>query len=749
MTSKPSLKFYITNTTLWLTYLVVGSMLVSSFVVYANPNVSTSANTNSNSYSEKIDYNAVQSGSLFFKSEQGITHSLVAISDYNVDVSAMMARVVLTQSFINSSNDWVEGIYVFPLTEGVAVDDMEMWIGERFIKAEIQERKQAKKTYEIAKKAGKKASLVEQQRPNMFTTSLANIPPGETIKIKISYLQQVPLLANTFSLRLPLTITPRYIPAEFSEAKLNYEREQTAQQLEQQTRPIDINQGIGWSVNTFTVPDAASITPFQVPEHLGQKASIAVNLNVGLPLAEVHSDYHKINHSVGQQTHKISLINANVTMNRDFVLNWTLSESVRPQAAYFKESKQGYDYGLFMITPPTASKVAQNIDNTIAKEMIYIIDTSGSMGGVAIRQAKQALDFAVKQLKAKDKFNIIEFNSTFTTLFKQSKSASNSSVNRAVNWINNLQANGGTEMVAALKAATGESAGSGYIRQIVFITDGSVGNEEQLFRIIKSQLYDSRLHTVGIGSAPNSHFMERAAELGRGSFNYIGNVGEVQQKMSELFNRINQPMLTDITISWPNENVELLPHKIPDLYATEPLIVSARWPSNSSFNDSQEMTVSGKINQQLWLQDMPINKAMQQSGIATWWARQKIKHLTYELYDSNDKIEKQTYIDKITTLAIKNRLLSKYTSFVAVEKTPSRILTDILKKRAVPNAMPNGSMQAIPIAQTATFANRQIKVGLLMLFITALCMLAKRSKRQYHQLALQQTATKNIGVDNV
>ncbi|WNC71550.1 marine proteobacterial sortase target protein [Thalassotalea psychrophila] len=737
MTPKPLLKYYLTSTALWLTYLVVGSMLVSCFVVYASAN--TTANSSSTQYSEKIDYSAVESGSLFLKSEQGVVYSLVTDSDYQIDVNAMMARVVVTQSFINTSNDWVEGIYVFPLTEGAAVDDMEMWIGERFIKAEIQERKQAKKTYDVAKKAGKKASLVEQERPNMFTTSVANIPPGEIIKIKISYLQQVPLLANTFSLRLPLTITPRYIPKEYTEKKLKYEQQQTAKQLEQQTQPIDIKQGLGWSVNTFTVPDTSRITPLQVPEHLGQKASISINLDVGLPLSEVNSDYHQINHSEKEQTHKISLTNSCIVMNRDFVLNWTIKESSRPQAAYFKESKGGYDYGLFMITPPTALKTSI----TIPKEMIYIIDTSGSMGGVAIKQAKQALNFAVKQLTPTDRFNIIEFNSTYTTLFNQSEFASKSSVNRAINWISSLQANGGTEMVGALKAATGVSSDSGYIRQIVFITDGSVGNEEQLFRIIRSKLYDSRLHTVGIGSAPNSHFMERAAELGRGSFSYVGNVGEVKQKMNALFNRIAQPMLTDININWPSEQVELLPNKIPDLYATEPLIISARWPSNSLLNNTAPMTVSGEINQQLWLQDMPVNSAMKQSGIATWWARQKIKHLTYELYDSNDRAEKQQYIDKITKIAINNRLLSKYTSFVAVEKTPSRKLADILKKRPVPNAMPKGSTQKIPLAQTATNANALFKVGVLMLLITGLCMLATCSRRQYHKLVLSNYKLNN------
>jgi len=708
-------------------------------------------------YQASIDYHKVSAGNLYLKSDKGYQHSLVLSSDYVVDVNAMMARVTLTQSFTNTSTDWVEGVYVFPLASDVAVDDMEMVIGERIIKAEIKERLQAQKSYQQAKKAGKKASLVEQQRPNLFTTSVANIPLGESIKIKISYLQQVPLSDHTFSLRLPLTITPRYIPREVTEAKINYQQQQTAKLLEQQQQDINFSQGVGWSVNTHIVPDASKITPFQIADHMGQQASIKVNLNIGLPIAGITSRYHQINQNQQHDNQTIRLAEARVPMNRDFVLNWQIKENSLPQAAFFTESKHGYDYGLLMLTPPAAPQTLVRIP----KEMIYIIDTSGSMGGVAIKQAKQALAYAMKQLSPLDKFNIIEFNSTYTQLFNQPKSASASKVNTALNWIDRLEANGGTEMLSALKAATGVKASDGYFRQVVFITDGSVGNEEQLFRVIKHELFDSRLHTVGIGSAPNSHFMERAAELGRGSYNYIGNIAEVKQKMAELFNRISQPMLTDIIVTWPSKNVELLPAKIADLYATEPLIISARWPSveQASTNSGKGLTINvrGKINQQQWQQKLSINHAAQQSGIVTWWARQKIKQLNYQLYDTYgtfDKNKKQAIIEQITAVAINNRLLSKYTSFVAVDKTPSRKLAEILKTKPVANAMPQGSTQAIPIANTATSANLQLKVGLLMLLITALCMLAKRTQRQYlllmrkEPLKIKQTAMRKKDVNH-
>ncbi len=716
MTGKANFKTKLTHIAQWLMYIILGQLMLISFITYAQPSDSNNSILNTASVEKNINYHDISAGSLYFKNEQGVKHSLVLSTDYNVDVTALMARTTLTQTFTNSSQQWVEGIYVFPLSEGVAVDAMQMKIGEQVIVAEIKPRQQAKKIYQQAKQAGKKASLLEQERPNLFTSSIANIPPGESIVITISYLQSVRLQGELFSLRLPLTITPRYIPGEVFEQDKQKLSQALASYVDEDQQKIAIQASSGWSLNTTTVVDAARITPLQIPASAAQQATINVNLNIGFPLVEVSSLYHKIRKNGDQ----VSLQDRSVAMNRDFVLTWRINPKVSPNGAFFSESKDGYDYGLIMINPPKLPKTSLKM----RKEMLYIIDTSGSMGGVAIRQAKQALEFAVQQLEPLDKFNIIEFNSSYRLLFAQSTLAATYQVDQAINWIRNLDANGGTEMLPALQQALASSTESGFIRQIVFITDGSIGNEAQLFQLIQQKLMNARLHTVGIGSAPNSYFMQRAAELGRGSFSYIGNVAEVKLKMAQLFTRINQPLLTDILVQWPSSEVELLPEKIADLYVGEPLIISARWPSQAQ----GEVVVSGKVLNNSWLQKMPVTQAMPQSGVATWWARQKIKQLNFQLYRSQQTEQKQALISEITEVAIANKLMSKYTSFVAVQKQASRKVNQYLQQQAVANAMPAGTSIPIPLAQTATNARQQFILALmLMLFSTVLFITGRTS----------------------
>ena len=714
MTKNPQLNYQIHTLILWLGYLTLGTAMVVSFVAQAN----------SSQYQQSIDYHAIESGSLFIKNKHGFKNSVATDSSYSIEVTGLMARVTLNQSFSNRSNDWVEAIYAFPLANGVAVDDMTMRIGERVIKGKI------------AKKQGKKASLVEQERPNLFTTSVANIAPNENISITISYLQVLPMDNDTFSLRLPLTINPRYIPIEYKQAVLQAEQEYIADEIAEHSKPVNFSNGSGWSRNTKTVIDASRVTPFMVASDLAAKAKIDIKLNVGLPTVNVKSLYHSITLSEnvdGNNSSHIELAKSAIPMDRDFVLQWQIAPSSRPQAAFFKETKGNYHYGLFMVNPPAIKGRHQQIN----KDMLYIIDTSGSMGGTAIVQAKQALQYAIQSLSPSDSFNIIEFNSTHSSLFNQSRVADKGNVNSALNWISKLQANGGTEMLPALHQALVAPSKSGLLKQIIFITDGSIGNEEQLFQAIAAQLGNARLHTVGIGSAPNSYFMEQAAQMGRGNYFYIGNINEVNSQMATLFNKINTPMLTDILINWPSSNVEMLPNKVPDLYANEPLVISARWPVADEIKSSNAMRAEGQISEQIWQQDLMMNQAPQQSGVATWWARQKITQLNYQMikHYGNDT-KRESLKQEITKLAIDNRLLSKYTSFVAIEKTPSRLMTELLKKQALKNAMPNGSTLAIPLANTATWASAQLKVGFILLLIVALCMLAKSVQRKSKDLQI-------------
>ncbi|GAA6171752.1 marine proteobacterial sortase target protein [Colwellia sp. KU-HH00111] len=713
-----------TNTKLF--YLCVLLFVLLNFIIVSQVNGQsvTSANTTTKS----IPYQDISSGSLYFKHTAGYLPALTQNSDYQVQVNGLLARVNFSQSFKNTSDDFVEAVYVFPLINDAAVDSMVMEIGERRIVGKIKEKQQALKLYKKAKQQGKKASLVSQQRPNLFTTKLANIAPGETIKVNISYVQSVKLKDEIFSLRIPLTLTPRYIPTP------------------SHTRKLDTN---GWAVANTRVPDADKITPLQMrvnnTELHMQTVSLDVNLQTGLPIAQINSLYHPIkqysvptqqfNDGKASQGLAVTLADKKVLLDQDFVLQWQLSQGNTPKAAFFSQTKTAtdddYHYGLLMVMPPKASQV-----KAIDKEVVYIIDRSGSMGGVAIRQAKQALKTALALLKPTDSFNIIAFDSHSDSLFSQSKRASTTNIATAEKWLSEITAGGGTNMYPAIaralavtptKQSIEQPHNKSSYRQVVFITDGSVGNEDELLLLIENNLANTRLHTIGIGSAPNGYFMTQAAKVGRGTYRYIGNISEVQQQMTQLFSQISKPLMTNIQVNWPQSSVEMFPQQLPDLYAGEPLVISARWLKSPHQSLSPLIRISGELAQAKWLETIEIDNSSQQAhlmknkqvdnSISQWWARNKIKHLNLLKRRSTSAEQARQLTSNITRLALKHQLVSPFTSFVAVEQQVSRKGNLPLTTTGVKNLMPKGSTQAIPLAKTALGLAGYFYMSLLLVSI--------------------------------
>ncbi len=703
----------------------------------------------------QIPFNQVKFGSLFFKSANGYFSQLSQNSDYRVEVNGLLARVYFSQTFTNDSDDYLEAVYVFPLSEDAAVDAMVMEIGERRIHGSIKEKQQAKKLYLKAKQQGKKASLVSQQRPNMFTTKVANIAPHQSIKISLSYLQAVNFANDEFSLRLPLTITPRYIVQPKGNNRTLTNEQQSSLSLNN-NEVIKLSQSHGWAINNTRVPDASEITPPQISKQeriaQGQKVSIAVKLNSELPLIKIKSSYHKIYQShatvANNQSVVVTLANNNALLEQDFELHWQLANGQSPQAAFFSDSDDNSQYGLLMLMPPKGLA-----GQTIAKEVIYIIDVSGSMGGVAIKQAKLALAQAVDLLTAQDSFNIIAFNDQSQLLFRHSQQINDNSRYRAKQWIAQLQAGGGTNMLPVIELALAEQHTSGdqqsKLKQVIFITDGAVGNEAELFNVMDKKLNKTRLHTVGIGSAPNGYFMRQAAETGRGTYRYIGKINEVQQKMQQLFDEISRPMMTDIEIDWPSDQVEIFPQQIPDLYAGQPMVVSVKWHKKLSGGQNSSggkkpiemIKISGQLSSQSWQQELLISSLIKKTsstkdnrqnliaenvfesvgkqkfnGISTWWGRQKIKHLTQQYRRSYGEQQQQLQ-RQITNLALKHSLLSKFTSFVAIEDIISRPKEAKLNSQAVANLMPKGSMQMVPLANTALGILSYMYLGTALLVI--------------------------------
>ncbi len=736
-----------------LTIAVILFILLNSIPVNAGEQIANDINE-----AEIInDIAEVGQGTLLFKQDNQYAKAAQLNIDVAMIVTGMINRVSVTQSFSNTTDHWQEGIYVFPLPENAAVDQLRLKIGDRIIKGQIKEKQAAKKIYQQAKKSGKQAALTEQERPNIFTTSVANIAPHETIKVEIEYQQIVNYDNGIFSLRFPMVIGSRYIPGKqviegFSgsgwaltrtspldstaDADLLAVTERTPSRkfdvasttpspssspcvpLHQHLDTLATNREKKCGLNTDEVPDAARITPpvLQPGSERKNKVTIKINLDAGLALEKIDSPYHEIEVNKQSDQYQIILKQESTLANRDFELFWKPHSSVAPKAALFTEEKNGDTYAMIMMLPPNSEK-----HETLNKEIVYVIDTSGSMGGQSIMQARTALELALTRLKPGDRFNVIQFNSQTSKLFKQSEWVTPESLQQAINYVRSLNARGGTEMATALRTALANQDENNDLRQVIFLTDGSIGNEQALFEIIQNKLGRSRLFTIGIGSAPNSHFMQRAANFGRGTHTYIGKLDEVQARMRALFEKIESPVLKDISIDWTQTNMEIWPQKIIDLYQGEPLLITAK--TNQALG---EVKVTGQVARNNWSSSLKLSGGQNQNGISTLWARNKIAALMEQKHDAEFESIKKTIIET----ALEHHLVSKFTSLVAVDVTPVRPKDQELDSHTIPTHLAEGWKHNKVFGQqfpaTATNARMNFIIGLLLMLLTSLIYLTRR-----------------------
>ena len=630
-----------------------------------------------------------QSGSLLLRMQSGYEVATRINTEIDVKVSGPIARTTVRQQFRNDGPGWVEGVYVFPLPEDAAVDRLRMRVGERFIEGEIREKEQARKEYEAAKAAGQRTGLVEQQRANLFTTSLANLAPGATVVVEIEYQETLDYEAGVFSIRIPTTLTPRYIPGT----------------------PLPDRQGSGWSADTVEVPDASLITPPVVTRSADHRLVLHAEIDAGVPLESVVSRYHPISVTPDGGVYRVELAGAQTQTDHDLELRWKPVPGEAPRAALFTEEKAGATHYLLMMLPPT---VTPDDVPRMPRELVFVIDTSGSMHGTSLQQAKSALRHALGELAAGDRFNVIQFNSVTHALFDQSVDATAPNVRTARDYVSGLAANGGTEMRPALELAFAEPPAETHLKQIVFITDGAVGNEAGLYSLIEAELGAARLFTVGIGSAPNGWFMEKAAELGRGTATFVSALHEVDEKMGRLFAKLSQPQVTGITVEWPGQQAEAYPAVVPDLYAGEPIVVTAKLPAAP--RDGDRLRVSGHSATGGWSTELPLRGTRRYPGVAALWARSAIGELMVRERRGGDA---EAIRKAVVATALAHHLVSQYTSLVAVDRTSARPEAASLEREQVPNLLPWGqSHPAIfGFPATATGWQAQTAAGLVLVLL--------------------------------
>ena len=560
-------------------------------------------------------------------------------TDVKAEIFGNVARVEVTQSFSNPYDKKIEAVYVFPLPHRAAVDDMEIHVGDRTIKGILKKRDEARRIYEQARKNGQVAALLDQERPNIFTQSVANILPGNRIDVKIRYLETLPYADQNYTFSFPMVVGPRFIPGAFTSDGRR-----------------------GWSSNTTDVPDASQITPpvLQPGQRSSHDISLAVALDAGTQLVELGSPSHMVDisrRSEGRAT--IELRQEDSIPNKDFVLRYNLAGNA-PRLSLLPHRKDTHGYFLMLIQPeanPAPEKITP-------KEMVFVVDGSGSMRGFPIEKVKQAMRHSLENLNTNDTFQIIKFSNHAETFAPTPVAATEANIQESLGYVESLSGRGGTIMLEGVRAALTPPKDPERLRIISFMTDGYIGNENQILTFLRQNLGAARLYSFGVGSSVNRYLLDKMAELGRGTVEYVLLEDDAGKAVKRFYERIRNPYLTDIVLDWGGALVEdVYPKRIPDLFVGQPVVLHGRYMESGSSRLTLNARLGGKPFQQKVNVHFP-HEREEGEAIATLWARARIEELT----NQNIATPKPEIEEEITKVALAHRLVSAYTSFVAVEE---------------------------------------------------------------------------------
>jgi len=571
----------------------------------------------------------ITEGSLRVMDDKGVSRGLCPLkkTDVRAEISGFISRVTVTQTFQNPFAEKIEAVYTFPLPNDAAVDDMTIEIGERTIKGRIMERKKAQETYETAKQQGKTAALLEQQRPNIFTQSVANITSGAEIKVIIIYVETLKYADDTYEFRFPMTIGERYIPSSVDAA------------------------------------DAAKISP-KSKVRPGHTVSLEVNLEAGVSVENLSSVTHEIETAqFSPSKYSVKLRSEEEIPNRDFVLRYKTA-GVKIEDAILTHKDERGGFFTLLLQPPDRVMPA----DTMPKEIVFVMDNSGSMDGFPIKKAKEAMRLTLENVNPNDTFNVITFAGDTRILFENPVAATKENIEKAKKWLDDSDAGGGTEMMKAISAALAPSDSQNHVRIVCFMTDGQVGNEAEIIAEVQKH-QNARVFAFGIGDSVNHLLLDEISREGRGEVEYVGLKDDGSAAARRFFERVRNPLLTDISLEFKGIDAdEVFPKLIPDLFDAKPVSVVGRYKAGGK----GVIVMRGKMQGNAFEREIAVDFSETEAAndvLATIWARRKVADLTRRDYTGLQKNAMQTDLQSVmTNLGLEFKLLTPFTSFVAVDE---------------------------------------------------------------------------------
>ena len=581
--------------------------------------------------------------------------------DVDARVSGSLAEVTVEQVYENRVQGRVEAVYIFPLPDDAAIHEMVMVIGERRIVADLRERQAARVAYEEARDNGQAASLLEQERPNVFTMSVANIMPGEQIRVLVRYVEQVPYRDGRYRFHFPTVVGPRFIPGT----------------------PLRLS-GTGVVPDTAAVPDASRITPSVLPEgaRTPYEVDFDLDLEAPMPVLEVSSSSHNLAiQRITDGRLRAELVESERQPDRDIELSYALAGDAPAlgMLSHFDTERGGFF--TLMVEPPRQLSV----EDIRPKELVFVLDSSGSMTGAPLDTSVQAVRYALDHLNPSDTFQIIQFEESASSLSPVPLANTPTNVRRANAYLDSLQGGGGTNMTEGIVAALRPPPDPQRMRIVLFLTDGFIGNDGEVIALVGREIGQSRLFSLGVGSSVNRYLLDRMATEGRGTVHYV-NVGEPTTEVVEAFyGRFRNPVLTDITVDWGGLDVsDVVPGRIPDVFEGSPLMLTGRFRAGGTAT----IHVRGKYGQRPV--EIPMLVALSpgaepRPAVPYLWARRRIDELQVALAGDPTSLRAQ-----ILPLALQFDIMSQFTSFVAIEQRVSAGTADPLRTVGVPVALPHG-----------------------------------------------------------